>query len=82
MHYDVELPTRPGGWFEWQDEKGRRRKMLVDVTAESYRRRFFRLYKEDLQSISDPEERAAEAKALWEDLWALSRLCAQWRVHS
>lgn len=80
--YDVQLPERSQHWHDWQDEKGRQRKMLVDVIAESYRRRLFRCFKEELEGIEDPEERAQEANALWAELWKLSWLYAQWRVTS
>jgi DNA primase len=79
--YGVELPERPPEWFEWQNEKGRRRRMLVEVIAESYRRRLLRCFKEDLKNIADPEERAEEARALWDGLGPLCWLCAHWRVY-
>ena len=77
----VELPKRPPKWHAWTGEKERRRKILVDVVAQSYRRRLFRLFKEDLESVSDPTEREEEARELWEGLWPLAWLCAQWRVN-
>jgi DNA primase len=79
--YDVSLPERPKTWFRWQDEKGHRRKMLVDVVATSYQRRLFRCFKEGLESIGDPQEREEEARKLWESLFKLAWLCAQWRVN-
>jgi DNA primase len=80
IRYNVELPGRSPEWYSWQNEKARRRKMLVEVVAESYRRRLFRFFKEDFRSISDPAERKEEARMLWEDLWTLARACAIWRV--
>jgi DNA primase len=82
IRYGVELPKRPPEWFSWQDEKARRRKMLVEAVAESYRRRFFRFFKEDFERISDPAERKEEASKVWEELWPLAWACALWRVNT
>ena len=79
--YGVKVPERPEAWLRWQGEKGHRRRMLVDVIAESYRRRLFRLFKEDLQSIDEPAKRQEEARKLWEGLWPLAWACATWRVN-
>ncbi len=81
LKYGVELPEKPKRWREWSTEKGRRRGMLVDVIAASYRRRLFRFFKDDLEDIEDLEEREEEARELWEGLWKLSWLCASWRVN-
>ena len=79
--YNIKLPEKPKRWREWTVEKGHRRRMLMDVLATSYQRRLFRCFKEDLESIIDPQEREEEAHELWESLWKLSWLCAQWRVN-
>ncbi len=81
MRYGVQVPEKPKRWREWTVEKGRRRGMLVGVIAESYRRRLFRFFKDDLEGIEDLEEREEEARKLWESLWKLSWLCAHWRVN-
>ena len=80
--YGIRLRERPHSWLDWQDEKGQRRKTLVETIAQSYRRRLFRFFKEDLQSMSDPIEREEEARALWKNLWLLAWRCAHGRVNS
>lgn len=57
-------------------------KMLRDVIAASYRRRYFRLYREYLDQIEDPEERDHEAEAIWSGLWPLALYCAEGRAQS
>jgi len=56
--------------------------MLRDVIAASYRRRYFRLYREYLDQIEDPEERDHEAEAIWSGLWPLALHCAEGRAQS
>ena len=79
--YDVRLPSRPQGWHDWQTEKSHRREILVEAVAQSYRRRIFRFFREDLKSINGPTEREEEARKLWEGLWPLAWACAEWRVN-
>jgi DNA primase len=74
--YNVELPERPQGWHDWQDEKGRRRKMLRDRRAQHYQRRFLKFFREDLEIIEDSEEREQEARRIYDDLASLARRCA------
>jgi DNA primase len=81
IRYGVELPERSPEWFAWQDEKGRRRRMLREALAESYRRRIFRWFKDDLASIPDPSAREEEARRLWEDLWPVTWAWAIWRLN-
>lgn len=80
MSFNIELPKQPERWDKWAGEKGRRRKMLRDNLADSYRRRYFRVfYAEYLQTV-EPELREGEAQHLWEGLHDLSVLCAEQRM--
>lgn len=76
----VELPERPQSWHGWQQEKGRRRAELTKIRTALYQRRLLRLFKEDLESISDSEERGQEAQRIYSDLFYLARLCAEGRA--
>jgi hypothetical protein len=76
----VELPERPQHWHDWQNEKGRRRAELTKIRTRLYQRRLLRLFKEDLESISDLEERQQEAERIYGDLYYLARLCAEERA--
>ncbi len=82
QQFNVELPRRSDEWHEWQDEKGRRRKMLRAAICASYQRRFFRLFSGDLEMIEDPHEREDEARLLWESLYPLAFSCAEGRMPS
>ena len=62
QRYGVELPRRPNRWHRWQGEKYRRLNMMRDVFAESYRRRYFIMYRNHLAAIEDPGEREQEAR--------------------
>ena len=80
MRFDVELPKRPDSWHQWQDEKGRRRRMLLEVRTRSYQRWYLRLFGGDLRDIADPGEREEEAGRLYEDLYTLAYLAAEQRM--
>jgi hypothetical protein len=55
----------------------------VDVAlGDANRRNHVVRFRHDLMDIEDSEERAEEAKALWDDLRPLARACAEWRVNS
>ncbi len=68
MRYGVELPPRPGRWHEWQDEKAKRRQMIRDALADSYQRRWFRIFGTFLADIEDPDEYEREAALFFERL--------------
>ncbi len=74
--WNVELPQRPPEWFEWQNEKGRRRAELTKIRTRLYQRRLLRLFREDLEGISDLEERQREAERIYGDLYYLALRCA------
>ncbi len=78
--YGVQTPPRPERWHGWQAEKGRRRDALREVRTRLYQRRFLRMYADDLARIEDPEEREAEARAIYADLRSFARSCAEWRA--
>jgi DNA primase len=80
IRYGVKLPEKPQSWFEWADEKGRRRKMARDALAAAYQRRYFRVYSSYLPDIEDDEERKAVARVLWDELWPVARHAAIWRM--
>jgi DNA primase len=68
VRYGVELPRRPGRWHEWQDEKAKRRQMIRDALADSYQRRWFRIFGTFLADIADPDEYEHEAALFFERL--------------
>jgi len=68
VRYGVELPRRPGRWHSWQDEKSKRRQMIRDALADSYQRRWFRIYGEHLRDIEDPDEYEHEAALFFDRL--------------
>ncbi len=68
VRYGVELPRRPGRWHSWQDEKAKRRQMIRDALADSYQRRWFRIYGEHLADIADPDEYEHEAGLFFDRL--------------
>ncbi len=68
VRYGVELPRRPGRWHEWQDEKSKRRQMIRDALADSYQRRWFRIFGTFLSDISDPDEYEREAALFFDRL--------------
>jgi DNA primase len=70
--YGIDLPQHKPEWFSWQDEKGRRRKMLREIRAAHYQRHLFHLFKEDLQAIEDPDFREEEARKIWDALGLIS----------
>ena len=80
QRYDIGLPKRPDRWHRWHSEKYRRLNAMRDVVAESYRRQFFRMHRDHLATIKNPDEREEEAHAIWRDLWSLARSCAEWRI--
>lgn len=80
QRYDVELPRRSERWHEWNGEKYRRLTEMRDVFADSYRRRYFKMYRDHLAAIEDPSEREEEARIIWRDLWPLTRMCAEYRI--
>jgi DNA primase len=74
--YGVELPRRPQRWHDWSGEKGRRIDALRAARTKIYQRRFFRMFRDDLAEIEDPEEREEEARAVFANLYGLARDCA------
>jgi DNA primase len=68
LAFGVELPRRPERWHDRQEEKERIRRKLLEIRRESYRRRYFRFYREELEAIEDPEEREEEAREIWKQL--------------
>ncbi len=66
--YGVDLPRRPGRWHEWQDEKSKRRQMIRDALADSYQRRWFRIFGTFLADIADPDEYEHEAALFFDRL--------------
>jgi DNA primase len=76
QRFGLELPGRPERWHRWNREKAKRRDALTKIRAEHYRRRFFRLYRNDLARIEDPAEREEEARAIWRGLANLAYACA------
>ena len=80
QRFGVDLPQRPAGWREWQERKGKGREQLRYVIAKSYQRRFFRFFREELEAIPNPDERDAEALAVWRSLWPMAWMFAAWRV--
>lgn len=79
--YAVDRPEKPEKWHEWQNEKGKRRRMIRDNLAESYQRRYFRAYYTEYLRDVEPEVRPAEADRLWEGLRSLSLLSAERRIN-
>ncbi len=80
QRFNIKLPVKSQGWHEWQDEKGRRRKVLRNTIAASYQRRLFRLFRDDIELIEDPDERKEEARAIWESIRPLAVSCAERRM--
>jgi DNA primase len=78
--FGIKLLVRSDRWHQWADEKGRRRRMLRDNLAESYRRRYFRAFYSDYLKTVEPGVREEEAQRLWDGLHALSVLCAEQRM--
>jgi DNA primase len=68
VRYGVELPGRPEKWHGWQSEKARRRQMIRDALADSYQRRWFRVYGTFLADIEDEGEYEREAALFFERL--------------
>lgn len=66
--YGVELPGRPEKWHAWQDEKAKRRQMIRDALADSYQRRWFRVFGTHLADIEDPDEYEHEAALFFDGL--------------
>ncbi len=81
MRYGIALPEKPVQWRRWADEKGRRRAELTKVRTRLYQRRLLRFFREDLEGISDLEERREETRRVYADLWHLARLCAERRAN-
>ena len=79
VEFNVKLPERSDGWHQWQDEKGRRRKMLREVRVDLYQRRLFRFFRDDLALIEDLEEREVEARRIYDRLRLVARECARGR---
>jgi DNA primase len=80
--YAVDLPRRPQRWHDWSGEKGRRHDALRAVRTKIYQRRFFRMFRDDLAGIEDPEEREAEAREVFANLYGVARQCAIEREHA
>ena len=80
QRYDVELPRRSERWHEWNGEKYRRLTEMRDVFTESYRRRYFKMYRGHLAAIENTSEREEEARLIWRDLEHVARVCAEWRI--
>jgi DNA primase len=80
MEFGIDLPERPQRWYEWQTEKGHRRKMIRDAMTETYRRRLFRAYAGYLADIEDGKERERQAKDFWDALWPVARAAAIFRM--
>ncbi len=78
--YGVQAPARPESWHAWDGEKAGRRKMLHRLQAEAYRRRYFRLFSGYLAGIEDEDERRAEARQFWSELWPLADSSAMCRL--
>ncbi len=78
--YGVQAPPRPERWHGWQTEKARRHDAMRDVRTRLYQRRMFRMFAPDLERIEDPEEREAEARRIFADLYPLARTCAEWKA--
>ena len=68
IRYGVDLPGRPGRWHAWQSEKAKRRQMIREALADSYQRRWFRIYGTHLRDIEDPGEYEHEATLFFERL--------------
>lgn len=68
QRYAVELPDRGDHWRSWQDEKGKRCRMVREAMADSYQRRLFRLFGGFLADIEDADEYDREAEAFFERL--------------
>jgi DNA primase len=80
--YAVDLPRRSQRWHKWSGEKGRRHDALRAVRTKIYQRRFFRMFRDDLAGIEDPEEREEEARAVYANLYPVARQCAIEREHA
>jgi len=80
QQFNVELPRKSDRWHDWQEDKARRHKMMRDVVAASYRRRYFRLFNDYIEAIEDPDEREQEARSIWQGLYPLALYCAQRRT--
>jgi DNA primase len=68
VRYGIELPGRPEKWHGWQSEKAKRRQMIRDALADSYQRRWFRIYGTFLADIADEGEYEREAALFFERL--------------
>jgi DNA primase len=68
VRYGIELPGRPEKWHGWQSEKAKRRQMIRDALADSYQRRWFRIYGTFLADIEDEGEYEREAAFFFERL--------------
>jgi DNA primase len=78
--FDVEFFERPPQWHGWQDEKGKRRRMIREALTESYQRRLFRTYGGFLADIENADERYDEAQRLWRGLYPVALHCAEERM--
>jgi len=81
IRYGVELPGRPERWHNWQNDKEEHRQALREVIAESYRRRYFRVFYSEYLRELDPEVRESEAEELWRGLKPLAFACAELRIN-
>ncbi len=68
VRYGIELPGRPEKWHGWQSEKAKRRQMIRDALADSYQRRWFRIFGTFLADIEDEGEYEREAALFFERL--------------
>ncbi len=73
--YGVEAPRSPR-WHARQGEKDWKRNELRRVRARHYRRRFLKMFAEDLALIEDRAEREQAALAIYADLDTLAMACA------
>jgi hypothetical protein len=80
QQFGVELPQRPPRWHAWQDEKGKQRKMIRKALADSYQRRFFRVFGGHLADIEDPGEYELEAERFFAALRSLAVAAAKNRM--
>ncbi len=72
MEFGHGVPQRSGSWFRKQERQRPIRDGLAAVRVRSLQRRLFRLFEPMISKILDPEERAAEARRVWEDLAPLA----------
>ncbi len=73
--YGHEIPARPASWHRKQDRQKPVREAIAAARMEHVRRRLFRRFAAPvLLKIHDPEEREAEASALWDATKPLAKM--------